>query len=211
MRSMRHTWILVLWLSVAGAVVASDAPLPVRTIEFATTPNDKVILELGYDQAHAYDFSTNRVNGLTLVWEGKEIVVPKRELAEITMVQIDSVRAWHGAFYSGSPYRYVHFRFGPKVDNQADDFVTATFFFVDQKYTKLKVDIPYDGTYARKVDRQHFTYGWSGDGTNRPAASIGALVERMQAEMRFHRELIKRWKANKVSEDVGAGAPDPQH
>jgi len=200
--NMRVIAILIAYLGAACAFASSDVPLPTRSIEFASSMDDKVILEMGYKQAHTYDFSTNHLTGLTLVWDGEHIVVPPKNLAEITMIQLDTVRVQRGSVHSGPAYRYVQFLFGDPVGSQPGDFVTVSFFFIAQQYARMEVEVPYDNTYARRADSRYFTRGGFRESTNAVAETIGELVEKMKADMRFHRELIKRREANQKVDPV---------
>jgi len=193
----RYMLILIAAACLTTAVADTDIQFPARRVEFATSADYKVILELGYKQTSAHDYSTNCLAGLTFVWDGKSIVVPKKGFAEIAKVQLDSVRVYGwGPSLGPESCRWVTFFFGELLGEYPDDFLTATFVFVDQKYERLVIGIPYGGGSVREADALDFEDTWSYSGSNRTAKTVGELVDRMKADMRSHRELVERYKAS---------------
>jgi len=184
-----------------SALAFEDLPVPTTRVEFVSSPDDKLVLDLQYRQASPHDYSTNQLSGVRLLWRGKSITIPQEHLEGLFRVQLDSVVIRDG-YYPTPPheeYRYVTMQCGELVGPDSGRYVIVTFNFCNYEYVGMQVYIPFSGTYTRGRGRAYFTAdGLGDDSTNAVAQTISELVEQMLKRQAEHLDLIRQWEKDRV-------------
>ncbi|GLI37282.1 hypothetical protein [Geobacter hydrogenophilus] len=84
-----------------------------------------------------------KIKSLALMWEGKEIEIPREELEGISFPFSNTLYLSYSTFHfgelNGVPYKVIHFRYGLEKDESFEEFPEVSFIFYKGAYQERDV------------------------------------------------------------------------